>query len=86
MNPSVKQAFIREHPLGMLWGIDDWWVSSHLIYIAPYTIQIVSKQLYSVKQEKGVLILQVGLGIVWVFFDTGAKSILLKRYRFLNGA
>ncbi len=60
--------------------------SSHLIYKAPYTIQIVSKQLYSVKQEKGVLILQVGLGIVWGFFDTGAKSILLKRYRFLNGA
>ncbi len=28
----------------------------------------------------------LGLGIVWVFFDTGAKSILLKRYRCLNGA
>ncbi len=28
----------------------------------------------------------LGLGIVWGFFDTGAKSILLKRYRCLNGA
>ncbi len=28
----------------------------------------------------------VGLGIVWGFFDTGAKSILLKRYRCLNSA
>ncbi len=28
----------------------------------------------------------LGLGIVWFFFDTGAKSILLKRYRCLNGA
>ncbi len=32
------------------------------------------------------LLPQVGLGIVWGFFDTGAKSILLKRYRCLNGA
>ncbi len=28
----------------------------------------------------------LGLGIVWFFFDTDAKSILLKRYRCLNGA
>jgi len=30
--------------------------------------------------------LQVGMGIVWVFSDTGAKPVLLKRYRCLNGA
>ncbi len=29
---------------------------------------------------------RLGLGIVWVFFNTGAKSIPLKWYRFLNGA
>ncbi len=29
-----------------------------IIYIVLYTIQIVSKQPYSVKQEKGVLIMQ----------------------------
>ncbi len=27
----------------------------------------------------------LGLGIVWFFFDTGAKSILLKQYQCLNG-
>jgi len=26
------------------------------------------------------------MGIVWVFSDTGAKPVLFKRYRYLNGA
>jgi len=30
--------------------------------------------------------LRPGMGIVWVFSDTGAKPVLLKRYRCLNGA
>jgi len=29
---------------------------------------------------------RLGMGIVWVFSDTGAKPVLLKRYRCLNGA
>ncbi len=55
----------------MLRGIDDWWVSIQVtfIYIAPYTIEIVSKQLYSVKQEKGVLILQEDNSKQSVFFS-----------------
>ncbi len=36
--------------------------------------------------QHSVFVAGVGLGIVWVFFDTGAKSILLKRCRCLNGA
>jgi len=28
----------------------------------------------------------LGMGIVWVFSDTDAKPVLLKRYRCLNGA
>jgi len=36
--------------------------------------------------ENDVLRHKLGMGIVWVFSDTGAKPVLLKRYQFLNGA
>ncbi len=54
------------------------------------TFEMYSFEMYNLSQFSYVFLffsmLTLGLGIVWFFFDTGAKSILLKRYRCLNGA
>jgi len=36
--------------------------------------------------SKSLAMTWLGMGIVWVFSDTGAKPVLLKRYRWLNSA
>ncbi len=54
------------------------------------TFEMYSFEMYNLSQFSYVFLffsmLTLGLGIVWFFFDTGAKSILLKQYRCLNGA
>jgi len=75
----------------------DWSIFFTRIYSHNYSISLLAGEVcdyHSKKMVHKVYNAQfcchshtcVGMGIVWVFSDTGAKPVLLKRYRCLNGA